>query len=58
MGRRGRQKTKDLSVRCISLDRALGERLDAYAAKANLSKTSVIELALYEYLDKVEIEES
>ena len=58
MGLRGKPKTKDLVVRCISLDRKLGERLDAYAEKVKLSKTAVIELALYDYLDNVEAEEN
>ncbi len=47
---------KDGKVINFYVRKDLVERMDAYSEKSRIPKTSIVELALNEYLDKVEAE--
>jgi predicted DNA-binding protein len=48
-----RPKTKDAEARSFRIRKDLGARLDDYSDLSHIPKTTIVELALEEYLDKV-----
>lgn len=49
-----RPKTKDAKARSFRIREDLGKRLDDYSDSSHIPKTVIVELALEEYLNKVE----
>ena len=48
-----RNKVKDSDARTFRIRKDIGTRLDAYSEESMIPKTSIVEVALKEYLDKV-----
>ena len=48
-----RPKTKDAEARTFRIRKDLGIRLDDYSETSYIPKTTIVELALEEYLNKV-----
>ena len=49
----GRTKTKDLTPVSFRLDADVVQELDAYSEKSMIPKTRIVEVAIREYLSKV-----
>lgn len=48
---------EDMTRKTVVINKALGERLDAFASKMKFNKSDILSLALSDFLDKYEIEE-
>lgn len=49
-----RPKTKESKLRTFRMNNLVGDRLDAYSESSKIPKTTIVEMAVAEYLDRVE----
>ncbi|MEH6933933.1 hypothetical protein [Bacillus sp. JJ783] len=48
---------EDMTRKTVVINKAIGDRLDAFAGKMKLNKSDILSLALNDFLDRYEIEE-